>query len=133
MEYRAAEPIQINSEMERVVDLVFERLHASLPKHVPKTRSMMLSFIASTGIFATAAIPIFIDKQSNDESEDIVKKYRWIGFLLSLFAVCIILQDVIMDRIYLIESFTQNHQHFANVFWLRKYMSSLKLKPTRDV
>lgn len=96
------------------------------PEYVSRKPALHRSLVISGLVLLVGLGPILADRRLQRDSNNTLKQLRWILMLTALFALCVKLQDMLVDRLYLIDSVTKNSQHFANVFWLRKYTNALR-------
>lgn len=134
--YRAAEqsgqPVLPRSSLEtclaEAVNTLFDRSSSALPHFVPRGPAMRTSLLVTLIVFVIGLTAVLQDLRANSSSSNSVQKFRWVLMLGILLAVCSQLQHVVADKLYLIASLKLNHQHFANVWWLSKYMEALRKK-----
>lgn len=108
-----------------VVTTLFDRSGKALPRHISATLSILIGTICSLIVFYNASKPILKDKKDNEESEDILKQYRWVVMLGVLLYVGNMTYSFVQEKIYLLQSVRYNSQHIANCFWLKKYKNSI--------
>ena len=123
MSYRSSSLPKCESLAE-AIDTFFDRAGLSLPTHVSYMPSFLASTMGSVVLFYFGVQTIQQESlKSKDETG--VKKYKWLVLGVVHLLLCIRLQDMVFDRLFLFNNVSINHQHFANVFWLKKYKEAM--------
>lgn len=112
-------------DLAEAVDTFFDRMEDTLPSHVPRGPSTILAMASTLVVFAQGMITVLQDKRDTANSDDALKKFRWILMLAVLLSVCASLYDFVQDKAYSISMFTLNKQHITNLHWMRKYKRAL--------
>jgi hypothetical protein len=109
-----------------VVDRIFQNLYTSLPTYVPAFPSMLRGLIVTAVITIIGILVGYFDRKETKDSKDLVVKTRWVILTLVFLYIGIQIGDLVKDKHYMIQCLALNKQHFANVHWLKQYISALK-------
>jgi len=119
--------------MSDVVDRAFDRLEKSLPTYV----SPVAAHVVSLAIAIAAGVLLWPHVQDErnkeeqekadgkDEKKTLFQRHRSLAMATGVVVLCLVLQSVLFSRVYYLLLLRKNRQHFANVFWLERYASSL--------
>ena len=114
--------------MADAVDRFFDRLEGYVPR--PVYVSPMVSNLVGLVVLAIAAAfvwPIIDeDRIAHRNSGKLVYKARWVGLSIALVFACLAVHQTLSDKIYYIMVLMKNRQHFANVYFLGKYVEAFR-------
>ena len=114
--------------MADAVNTFFDRAEAYLPKPVyvsPVVSNVIAAVVIS--IASTQVWPIIDeDRRSNTQAKKLSLKARWVGLALGLFATSMVCHSLLSDKIHYIMVLMKNRQHFANVYFLQKYVNAMR-------
>lgn len=108
------------------VHILFNRAQHCMPVFVGVGRSLRISLVVVAVLAAAASVPIRADMRQQRTSTDAFKRHRWMLMAAGTTATCVMLQGAIADKLYMVDMYKKNKQHFANVFWLRKYVHAVR-------
>ena len=111
------------------VNVFFDRRGEALPQFVPRGPSIRISILAGVVTLLVGLLPVRMEMIDKREERDPLLRNRWMVFLASLFLASYIVQAVVQDRVYTVTMYKLNSQHFANLYWLRKYMRAFRHVP----
>ena len=98
-----------------------DRFENLFPRHVSMVPSVALGVIVSCVIFSLLAILAKRDKQLTRNSEDALIRYRHVMAFVVAIAVSYLAGKTAFNVSFLLASYNKNEQHFANVYWLKRY------------
>ena len=110
----------------QAINTFFDRATNTLPVFVSRLPSIIISILAALSILILGWIAVDYDRKQQEDAESTFRRFRWIGMLLILLLVSLIIQMITMDKVYMIDMYRKNHQHFANTFWLKEYAKAWK-------
>ena len=110
----------------KALNVFFDRMTNTLPAFVSRMPSLLISIAAAVSIFLLGWVAVNYDRIQQEASENTFRRFRWIGMLLILLIVCLVVQVVTMEKVYMTDMYRKNHQHFANTFWLKEYAKAWK-------
>lgn len=108
------------------VDAFFDRGAEALPTYVSRARAMRVSLLVALIVLVVGLKTVLYEKNKYERSDNAVKKFRWVLMLGILLSICRQLQEFLADYIYMATNIKLNHQHFTNVYWLRKYCDAFR-------
>ena len=105
------------------INVFFDRAENCLPTYVGRTRALIVSIVISL-LIVLLITPAVLDMKSKADSPQ--DHLQWIGVSLSTLIVAMMAQSRIADIVYNAAMFKFNRQHFANLHWMRQYMSAYR-------
>lgn len=103
------------------INVFFDRAENCLPTYVGRTRALIVS-VAISLLIVLLITPAVLEMKSNADSPQ--DHLQWIGVSLLTLIVAMMAQSRIADLMYNAAMFRLNHQHIANLHWIRKYKSA---------
>jgi len=114
--------------MTDAVNTFFDRVESYLPK--PVYVSPVISNVIAVVVIGVAAMQVWPiideDRSANRSSTKLSEKARWIGLAFGLFAASMVCHTLISDKIHYMMVLVKNRQHFANVYFLQKYVDAMR-------
>lgn len=80
--------------------------------------------MAGLAVFLMGLKPVLDDRKDHATSKDLSLRLRWVLLLGLILAVSSMMSDFVRDHMYRVAMLKANHQHFANVFWLKDYKAA---------
>lgn len=112
--------------MADIVDTFFNRGAQALPKYVGAMPSIIKGVITTVVISVIGIAIAMIDREKNKESENVINQTRYLLVIVVVFYIANSIGEYVRERDYLIRNIKANSPHYANVFWLKKYMESFR-------
>lgn len=104
------------------VDTFFDRISPAFPTYVARRHARLealkvLAITLGLGMICAAIVRYNMRKSGS-------LRYTYVIAILAFVWLSIFLYDKVFDYVFLVDNIEKNSQHYINVFWLRKYVSS---------
>ncbi len=107
-----------------ITHALFDRIENMLPRYVGLMPALVISMLVSVALFVLGCSMAKRDYDDSRKSEDPFLRQRWAVFLVTSAVVCYLLQGFLFERIFMYQLVAKNRQHFANLFWIKKYFEA---------
>lgn len=119
-------PRLVDASKASPMHILFDRIENMLPRYVGFLPAMVISLLVSVALFVLGCSMAKRDYDDTRKSEDPFLRQRWAVFLVTSGIVCYLLQGFLFERIFMYQLVMRNRQHFANLFWLKKYVEAVQ-------
>lgn len=109
-----------------LIDHFFDRLANALPTYIPALPSMIKSLQITSVIGLLGLVPISrLTYDAVKSGGDAMKYIQAIVMTAVVVVATSTIFDVLQDKLYMMEMIRENKQHFANLFWLKRYRTAI--------
>ena len=119
-----------DADLAQAIHAFFDRLPGGLPHFVSIMPSLYASILAALVILLLGGRSVRQEYYKHANSDNKMLQFRWVVMLGVLLVVCNVVQSFVQRRVYILNMYKLNSQHFANVHWLAEYSRAARAGST---
>ena len=87
------------------VDRFFDRAEAIAPKFVGRVPALIISVCVALVLFLLGWMIIDDERKRTQHIDDPMQRFRWVVFLFVLLFLCLKIQEIVMDKVFMISMY----------------------------
>lgn len=109
------------------VHAIFDRVENMMPRFVGQMRALLISLMVAGVVTLITITASLADARDTRDATSVTRRYTWAIIAVTGLYIAITLQAFVFEKVYAFELISKNSQHFANLVWLKKYSSAVRV------